>query len=539
MSQYLLNIDSTYRDQKLYRFSTEFGVMVNPTPGQNAAGNIYVIDNIIYSKFKWEGNTTTVIPNDTIEGNFTDFSSSAITLDPAHASTTLNYYLGCQFVVDSGQSSVITFYDNETNTVRLENPLPPPSTNQYKIINPSYVYPDEMLLLGSNIYVNLSNENLLNAYFLKSGPTNALFIQNVTQGWVLPIHKILEKFKVVTFETDIPSYANGDLFQIRESANLLVYTTLASSASGSILEYQLVRPGNGYTAGEIVYIGTGTASYRIDRVDPDGGIVALVLISPGDGYSPSVIYQIVSGGNTSATLVVVNTGDSIAIDGTPYPDGQYLLYVPSISPFSTAFFPVLHIEGNIVFFSNPDHQIITDNIPVELMIYRGQSTGLNMPLVSYAQAVCYEVSLIHLIIPNQPVFGYNVLPTFFPYVMVELYNVSTPTSNAGILYTNNPHTDRVTFYCPIGNPKNPLIVSYLIIPSATQVQLLKWAPLDNFFFRVLLPNGETLKYNFDLDINETDIINGDVAALATTEFHFWGQMTDRRVSATFSFRLRS
>jgi hypothetical protein len=122
--------------------------------------------------------------------------------------------------------------------------------------------------------------------------------------------------------------------------------------------------------------------------------------------------------------------------------------------------------------------------------------------------------------------------------MVELYNVTTPTSNAGILYSNNPHTERVTFYCPIGNPRNPLIVSYVIIPSATQVQLIKWAPLDNFFFRVVLPNGETLKYNFDLENNENHIINGNLIALATTDFHFWGQLTDRRVSATFSFRLR-
>jgi len=32
MSQYILNVDSTYRDQKQYPYSTEFGVVVNPTP---------------------------------------------------------------------------------------------------------------------------------------------------------------------------------------------------------------------------------------------------------------------------------------------------------------------------------------------------------------------------------------------------------------------------------------------------------------------------------------------------------------------------
>lgn len=538
MSQYLLNIDSTYRDRKIYPFSTEFGVMVNPTPGDNASGNVYLVDNIIYSQFRWSGTSTTTVPDDTITGNFVDFSSSTIVLDPAHAQPVLNYYLGCVFVITGGFSSVIDFYDNVSNKIHLENPLPAPINTQYSIVNPSYVYPNEMLLLGSNLYVNLSNDNILNRYFLKSGPTNLLFVQNVSKGWVLPINKVLQKFKLITFNEDIPSYSNGDLFQIRENAQILAYTTVGASAIASIREYEVTRLGDGYSIGDTVVISSGgTAVFIVSRVDGDGGIMALRLVSPGSDYQPG-FYQIVAGSNTSATLAVYSVSASVGVNESPFPRGQYILFVPSIVPLATSFFSVISIEENFIFFQNPNELSIGNDESIELMTYRNYSTGLTMPLVSYNQSVCYEVSLVHLIIPNQPVYGYNVLPTFFPYIMVELYNVSSPGSNAGIIYTNNPNTEKVSFYCPIGNPKNPLIVSYLIISSTSQIQLLKWTPLDNFFFRVLLPNGETLQYNFDLDVNEMDIINGNIASIATSEFHFWGQLTDRRVSATFSFRLR-
>ena len=88
-----MNIDSTYRDRKQYQLSTEFGVIVNATPGYYSAGNIYSVNNIVYARFQWNGNATTTILNDTIIGNFTDFSNSFITLDPIHQATKLNFYI--------------------------------------------------------------------------------------------------------------------------------------------------------------------------------------------------------------------------------------------------------------------------------------------------------------------------------------------------------------------------------------------------------------------------------------------------------------
>ena len=549
MTQYLLNIDSTYRDRKLYPLSTEYGVIVNPTPAATSATNIYSVNNIIYSKFRWNGTTTTTILNDTVVGNMSDFSSSIIMLDPANHSANLNYYQGCTFILNnSGVGSVISYYDPNQNSVTLRDPIPTnfydPTQLGYKIVNPSYNYGNEMLLLGSNLYVNLSNDNIYNLSFLKSGPTNDLFVQNVTQNWILPIDRILTSSRIVTFATPMPSYSSGDLFQVRANGNILVYVTIASSSSHSIQDHLVTTRGSGYVVGDIVTIlsttATTQATYRVRRVDAQGGIVEILLLNPGAGYVAGLYEMESTSGNHSAIMLVAAVAPSIEVNGTP-PEGHYILYVPSILSLSNAFFNVLTTEQEFIFYveSTPPTLIAT-NEPVELMSYRSQSVGVRMPLVSYKQPVCYDVRLINLILPNQPVYGYNVLPTFFPFLLLEFYNTSIPGSNAGILYSNNPNTERVTFFCPVGNPRNPLTVSYLIVRSSSQAQTIKWVPTDNFFFRVLLPNGETLRYNFDLDPNETDIIRSNLTTLATTSnFRFWGQMTDRRISATFSFNLKN
>jgi hypothetical protein len=546
-----MNIDSTYRDRKQYQFSTEFGVIVNATPGYFSASNIYSVNNIVYARFQWNGNATTTIPNDTITGNFTDFSNSFITLDPTHQATKLNFYIGCDFVMGTPPrvSSVIIFYDPSKNMIALENPIDDsfynPADKSYRIINPSNNYGNDLLLLGTNLFVNLSNDNVIPLLLLKSGPTNSLFIQNATANWILPIYKVLNNFRVVTFEDTMPSYQNGDLFQIRSNSELFVFTAASTNLNDSIQRYKLLSGGTGYAVNDIVEVFSATlpipitpALYRVVAVDGYGAITQLQLDHPGEYYTVGV-WSLKIGTNETASVQITSLKQSVGLDNLPPQDAEeFILYVPYIDPIGEALFTITSIQRYFVFFENNTGATISLNEPLELMLYRKRSTGLAMPLVSYKQPLCYEVSLIHLILPNQPVFGFNVLPTFFPYLMVELYNTSSVGSNLGILYSNNPNTEKVSFYCPVGNPRNPLIVSYLIVLSSTQVQTLSWAPTDNFFFRVILPNGETLKYEFDLDINEADIINGNTNSLATANFHFWGQLVDRRVSATFSFRLK-
>lgn len=433
--------------------------------------------------------------------------------------------------------------------ITLEDPIPDayynPADTSYSIINPSYNYGNNLLLLGSNLFVNLAQDNVIPLLVLKSGPTNSLFIENVTAGWILPIYKVLNNFRVVTFQENMPSYQNGDLFQIRSNSELFIFKSVSTNVVNSIQKLRIINGGSGYAVNDIVEVvssslpaPTTSAYYRVMSVDPLGTIKNLQLVHPGESYSLG-LWQLRIGFNDTAVIQITSLQQSIELDNLPPQESEeFILYVPYIDPIGNALFTITSIQGYFVFFENTTSAVIHVNDPIELMLYRQRSTGLTMPLVSYKQPLCYEVSLIHLILPNQPVYGFNVLPTFFPYLMVELYNTSSVGSNIGVLYTNNPNTEKVSFYCPVGNPRNPLIVSYLIVLSSTQIQTLNWTPTDNFFFRVILPNGDTLKYEFDLDINEADIINGKIPAITTANFHFWGQLVDRRVSATFSFRLK-
>jgi hypothetical protein len=116
-------------------------------------------------------------------------------------------------------------------------------------------------------------------------------------------------------------------------------------------------------------------------------------------------------------------------------------------------------------------------------------------LVSQQEMVCYEVTLLNLILPNDTLAcGEGGRIAFYPFVYVELSNVSA--SGAGlrnIIYSNNPHSTRVTFRCPINDIPSPLISTFIKIDGDGMSQTIKFKPNDNLYFAVTLYNGELYK----------------------------------------------
>jgi len=111
------------------------------------------------------------------------------------------------------------------------------------------------------------------------------------------------------------------------------------------------------------------------------------------------------------------------------------------------------------------------------------------------------VRLMFLSMPNQPIQGYNVLPSFFPYFILEVYNSSGLATPYQPIYSNNPNTTRATFMCQIANPRNQVTSTFLVVHSF-QANILKWVPNDHIRFRIALPNGETLLFvNDDLNLS--------------------------------------
>lgn len=111
-------------------------------------------------------------------------------------------------------------------------------------------------------------------------------------------------------------------------------------------------------------------------------------------------------------------------------------------------------------------------------------------MVSVTNAVCYEIELISLILPNRELAS-GGLPAFLNYVYVELNNVTSSESNApNTIYSNNPSSNKAVFICPIRNIRNPLISSFVKVNSSGMKQTIKFKPNDNLHLRVYLPNGE-------------------------------------------------
>ena len=112
--------------------------------------------------------------------------------------------------------------------------------------------------------------------------------------------------------------------------------------------------------------------------------------------------------------------------------------------------------------------------------------------VSQQELVCYEVTLINLILPNLVVgAGSGSLISFYPYVYVALQNVtSTGSRLKNIIYSNNPHSTNTMFRCPIKDVPNPIISTFIKIDGGGMVQTIKFRPNDTLFFGVYLPNGD-------------------------------------------------
>ena len=178
--------------------------------------------------------------------------------------------------------------------------------------------------------------------------------------------------------------------------------------------------------------------------------------------------------------------------------------------------------------------IIDAGTIVELIPVYQRPVGLNMPLIAYNQPVCYNVRLISLSIPNQPVVGLSVLPSFFPYLLVEMQNTSGLASTINSIYSNNPNTSTVTFVCHIANPRNQEISNFVVV-HAFQSNVFKFLPGDHIRVRIALPNGQTMVYVFE----EENILYSQSSNFTDLSFlrNFYAQYTIKNITLNLSFSL--
>ena len=154
----------------------------------------------------------------------------------------------------------------------------------------------------------------------------------------------------------------------------------------------------------------------------------------------------------------------------------YLSYVdPTITPYlEWDFFEI--VEDTIINITD----LSKDNYsPLD---YIGTMVGMN-------EAVCYDVSLCSLTLPNTFLKTGSRI-SFYPYVYVELANItSSNLASNQIIYSNNPNSNRAIFIAPVNIIVNPISRTFLTLYS-NMIQTIKFKPNDNLRFSVYLPDGK-------------------------------------------------
>jgi hypothetical protein len=116
-------------------------------------------------------------------------------------------------------------------------------------------------------------------------------------------------------------------------------------------------------------------------------------------------------------------------------------------------------------------------------------------LVSQQDMVCYEVTLLNLVLPNITLdTAYGGLISFYPYIYVQIQNVSAAGAKLkNIIYSNNPAATNMTFRCPVKDVPNPATSRFIKLDGNGMVQTIKFKPNDNLQFSVHMATGELFK----------------------------------------------
>jgi hypothetical protein len=95
-------------------------------------------------------------------------------------------------------------------------------------------------------------------------------------------------------------------------------------------------------------------------------------------------------------------------------------------------------------------------------------------IVSQQQEVCYEIRLLSLVLPNQPLdVEYGNIIAFHPYVYVEFSSTSGGMLQ-NIIYSNNPNSVKALFRCSIDDVNRPFVTPFIKVDGDGMVQTVQF-----------------------------------------------------------------
>ena len=480
MSRRYIELYSANRNRNQYPLPSSFDVPFAPT--RQLLFNYHSYDPIccgpIY--YKWNGGTPTFSvpwPNPTADSSSTP-ACIILILATSSLSTFLNYYIGYKLSSSSGESRTIIGYDPSLSKFLLDQPF---TSVTYKTVD-TYSITDPSTNIKIHIPFKDINGNCIKQY---SEAYDGYYIVDETHSSktnIISSQVLSYDFgtQIATLDKPLSLWTPNDQYTIRKTLPQEKYT-LSSSPTLNIGNF--IYNLKGQIVNSYYYSGI------YNPVIVPGIIVSLDI---GEGYKDTNYYTGKYIYNTSNSSNPPFNGGGIYglyyIKASFYnPDTdkvEFLIDASSIPEFTCHYSASIYTE-------NPNIQALKSGDVINIVTYmRDNYSPLNYngSVVSQSETVCYEVSLISLILPNLTLRS-GARIAFYPFVYVEFTNTTSPSgSSSSIIYSNSPNSNRALFIAPISDTNQPMNSSFVKIYS-NMAQTIKFKPNDSLKFSVYLPDG--------------------------------------------------
>lgn len=152
----------------------------------------------------------------------------------------------------------------------------------------------------------------------------------------------------------------------------------------------------------------------------------------------------------------------------------------------------LNING--LYELEPDGETITKQCcSYEWEILSVSSSGVNnantiIPKSSTQEMTCWRINLRNIVLPNVTLLSGSSI-AFYPYLYVELSNVTEIGRQHGMIQSNNPNSKPALFRAAVTDIATPIITKFIKLTGDGMYQTVKFRPNDDLKIRVYLPDG--------------------------------------------------
>lgn len=527
-----IELDSTFRNRNRWKDPAQFEINISQSGNHNSEDSLDPVAKSAHIE-RWQSNTFNLDPTTPYEvkGEVTSIVSPGlgasgdnniiiqITAKPNHIyQQQSNYYLNA------------VAYDATA-----------PSLSAARVLN--YVYLGTTTGGAGRIQITLGSAN----HSIKSGDEIAIrdatdvtntsapyfFVPNGSSGANSYCTYILYN-ETLTIANGTPQYRNVSGYDNRTNLVTVDTTGVTTSRSGPVTDWSATHVyairKDPPIVGQVNNNTSSTLSFSLPVLFPDtqgvykNSFIRMLTGAAADDTRRIHRYETFSGAAVSGTTTTVvfsqfasnvpntytncyiqitsgpSTGDvrqvtSYTVTGTP-PDLVRTITVNA--PFTAAISPGDAFRFRTGFVDPAFSAGIAATNIFELLQYSYDNYNpllFNGSQLSHQSAGCYEIELLNLILPNNVLDTYSGKRiTFYPYVYVELSNRSSGMSAANnLIYSNNPHSNRMTFRVPVDDVGRVEQTSYIKIDGDGMVHSMKFKPNDTLFFSVHLPDGSLFK----------------------------------------------